>query len=474
MSALPQPSNTSLEQSLVGAVIVTPDALRLAEGIVTAEDFFEPIHREIWRVIVDATTTGKRIDLKLLISALGDTAAINLLKGSGHMTVAQYLARLGAEAMPAVMVPDYAQSVRDLADQRRIAAIGAALRRENPEDPDRLAIDAIDALDQIIASRSKSTSPRLSAGAAAKLAVDATALAYQNNGAPTGVPWCIEELDHKTSGMQAGDLIILAGRPGSGKSSCAISCSRQIAKKGRRVLFVSLEMSAEQTGHRLVSDELFDAGHAVAYHRLISGRVTPDEFDHVRQAAYEIEKLPLVIEQRGGLTWSQVAAQARQAKRRVGLDLLVVDHLQIIQASQRYAGQQVREIGESTSGGKMLAKELGIPVLMLCQLNRGVESRTDKRPQLSDLRASGEIEEAADAVVFVYRESYYLTQSEPEVGSEEHFKWQAAMEKAHNKCELIVAKQRNGPTGSVQIFLSVADNAVRNAVDASRLPEGMR
>lgn len=468
--SVPQPANTEIEQSLIGTVIVYPDGMRFADGIVSADDFFEPVHREIWSVLVDAAATGKKIDLKLLIVALGDRASINLLKGSGHMTVAQYLARMSAEAMPIMMVGDYAQTVRDLSDQRRISDIGESLRRENPEDPDKLAVDGIDALDQIIASRSKSHSSRVTMAQALAGAVDATARAYQNDGAPTGVPWMIDELDHKTLGMQPGELLILAGRPGSGKSSVAASCARLIAKKGLKVLLASLEMSATPLAHRIISDELFDTG-AIAYHRLRSGRINPDEFDRITDAARRIETIPLTIDQRGGITFSQISAQARQMKRRGGLSLLIVDHLQLIQASGRYAGQRVREVGESTAAGKMLAKELDIPVLMLCQLNRGIESRSDKRPVLSDLRESGEIEQDADVVVMVYRESYYLQQTEPELGTDEHFKWQTAMEKAHNKCELIVAKQRNGPTGSVQIFLSVADNAVRNAVDQSRLPE---
>lgn len=468
---LPQPANTEIEQTILGSVIVYPDSFRQTEGIVTADDFYEPVHQEIWRVLSNASATGRKIDLKLLINAFGDTANFNLLKGSGAMTVAQYLARLAAEAVSTLLVADYAQAVRDLSDQRRIADVGASLRRENPEDPDRLAVDGIDALDQIIAARSKQSSSRVTVAQALTGAVEATAKAYQANGAIIGVPWCLEELDHKTLGMQPGELTILAGRPGSGKSAIAVSCARQIAKRGFKVLFVSLEMSATPLAHRLISDELYDDGPRISYHRLRGGHVNPDEFERMASVAQAIETIPLTIDERGGLTWSQIAAEARQMKRRGGLDLLIGDHLHLIQASERYAGQTVREIGESTAGSKRLAKELGIPILWLCQLSRGVESREDKRPQLSDLRASGEIEQDCDVAIMVYRESYYLQQYEPTPGSEEYLKWQDAMEKAHNKCELIVAKQRNGPTGSVQIFLSVADNAVRNAADASRLPE---
>lgn len=466
---LPQPSNTSLEQSLIGSVIVYPSALALADGIVSPDDFFEHVHQEIWRILAETLTTGEVIDLKLLINALGPTASLDVADG---MTVAQYLARTCAEAvMPVASIAKYAQTVRDLADQRRIGAIGASLAREAPEDPDKLAIEAIDALDNLIASRSRTQSSRVTMAQALTGAVEATAKAYQNNGAPTGVPWCLEELDRKTLGMQPEELTILAARPSMGKSSIAVSCSRQISKLGYKVLLVSLEMSATPIGHRLISDELFDRGRAVSYHKMRGGHVTQAEFERMTEAAQAIEKLPLTIEDGGGLTFARIAAQARQMKRRGGLDLLVVDHLQLIQASDRYQGQRVREVGESTSGAKVLAKELGIPILLLCQLNRGIESRQDKRPILSDLRESGEIEQDADIVIMAYRESYYLQQSEPTPGTPEHYEWQQKMERAHNKCELIVAKQRNGPTGSVQIFLSVADNAVRNAADTSRLPE---
>jgi replicative DNA helicase len=464
-------ANIALEQSLVGSVIVNPDTFRFAENIITADDFYEPIHREVWRLIADAHAAGKKIDLRLLIAALGETANHGLLgKGQSELTVKAYLARVCTEAALPMGVPDYAQAVRDLSDQRRIAALGAALWRDRPEDPDKLAIDAIDMLDHIVGARSRSHSPRVTANDAMIAAVDATAAAYQNDGVPTGIPWMIDELDHKTLGMQGGELLILAGRPGMGKSAVAISCCRQIAKRGYKTLLVSLEMSAAPIGHRLISDELYDSEKAIPYHRLRSGKVDPEEFERITRAALRMKDIPLTIEQRGGLTFSQIASMARRMKRRDGLDLLVIDHLQLIQASQRYAGQRVREVGEATAGGKMLAKELGIPVLMLCQLSRGIEGRADKRPFLSDLRESGEIEQDADVVVFVYRESYYLQNTEPKVGTEEHFKWMDAMEKAHNKCELIVAKQRNGPTGAVQIFLSVADNAVRNVVDPCRLP----
>lgn len=468
---LPQPANVGVEQTLIGSVIVYPDAMRLADGTVTADDFYEPVHQEIWRTLSEASATGRKIDLKLLINALGSTAEVNLLKGTGSMTVAQYLARLAAEAVSTLLIGDYAQAVRDLADQRRIADVGASLRRENPEDPDRLAVDGIDALDQIIAARSKHSASRVTMAQALTGAVEATAKAYQANGAIIGVPWCLDELDHKTLGLQPEELTILAARPSMGKSSIAVSCSRQAAKRGHKVLLVSLEMSAVPLGHRLISDELFDRGTALSYHRMRGGHVSQDEFGRMTAAATEIETLPLTINDGGGLTFPRIAAQARQMKRRGGLDLLVVDHLQLIQPSSWYGGQRVHEVSESTAAAKVLAKELRIPVLMLCQLSRAVEGRTDKRPQLSDLRDSGSIEQDADVVVMAYRESYYLQQSEPTPGTPEHFEWQTKMEAAHNKCELIVAKQRNGPTGSVQIFLSVADNAVRNAADASRLPE---
>jgi replicative DNA helicase len=468
-----QPANIEIEQSLLGSVILNPDTLRFAEGIVSAEDFLEPVHREIWRVVLDSHVAGRKIDLRLVIAALGETSELKLLGKSSDnaLTVKQYVARLVTESAVPMMVADYAQGVRDLSDQRRIGAVGAALRRENPEDPDKLAVDGIDALDAIIATRSKGNQiGRVTMRQALVMAVDSTAKAYQNNGAPTGVAWEIGDLDHKTLGMQPGELVILAGRPGMGKSAVAASCCRQIAEKGKKVLLASLEMSAGPLAHRILSDKLYDSG-SIPYFKMRSGRISPDEFDRIAQAAREIEDIPLTIDQRGGLTFAQIASMTRQMKRKSGLDLLVVDHLQLIAASGRYSGQRVREVGESTAAAKMLAKELNIPVLMLCQLNRGIESRQDKRPVLSDLRESGEIEQDADTVIMVYRESYYLMSSEPEAGSEAHLKWQAAMEKAVNKCDLILAKQRNGPVGSVQIFLSVEHNAVRNLSDDQFLPK---
>jgi replicative DNA helicase len=308
------------------------------------------------------------------------------------------------------------------------------------------------------------------------------ARAYQRDGRLSGLATGLDDLDRMMGGLQHSDLVILAGRPGMGKTALATNIAYNIARawrgdvrpdghietvNGGIIGFFSLEMSAEQLATRIISEQT-----DVASYRIRRGEIDPSDFDRIAAVAREMESIPLYIDETGGLSIAQLAARARRLKRQRGLDLLVIDYLQLLQGSSRRAAEgRVQEVTEITTGLKALAKELNVPILALSQLSRQVESRDDKRPQLSDLRESGSIEQDADVVLFVFREEYYLKNKEPRAGTDEHFKWQTDMESVHGKAELIIGKQRHGPTGTVQLQFKADVTRFSNLADESRLPE---
>jgi replicative DNA helicase len=238
---------------------------------------------------------------------------------------------------------------------------------------------------------------------------------------------------------------------------------------GGIVGFFSLEMSAEQLATRIISEQS-----EIASYRIRRGEIEPSDFDRIAETAREIEQIPLYIDETGGLSIAQLAARARRLKRQRGLDLLVIDYIQLLQGSTRRAAEgRVQEVTEITTSLKALAKELNIPILALSQLSRQVENRDDKRPQLSDLRESGSIEQDADVVLFVFREEYYLRNKEPRPGSDEYFKWQTEMEAVHGRAEIIIGKQRHGPTGTVALQFKADVTRFSDLADDDRLPERM-
>ncbi|MGH7248515.1 MAG: replicative DNA helicase, partial [Pseudomonadota bacterium] len=293
-------------------------------------------------------------------------------------------------------------------------------------------------------------------------AVDMTAAAYQRDGKLSGLAAGLKDLDAKMGGLQASDLVVLAGRPGMGKTALATNIAYNVAKAWRGeqradghmrtvdggiVGFFSLEMSAEQLATRIIAEQT-----GIPSNRMRRGDIDGSDFEKIKDKVIEIQNLPLFIDETGGVSVAQLAARARRLKRQRGLDLLVIDYIQLMQGSSRRALEgRVQEVTEITTSLKALAKELNVPILALSQLSRQVENREDKRPQLSDLRESGSIEQDADVVLFVYREEYYLVNKEPRLGSAEHENWRIGMEAVDGKAEVIIGKQRHGPTGTVPL-----------------------
>jgi replicative DNA helicase len=312
------------------------------------------------------------------------------------------------------------------------------------------------------------------------------AAAYQRDGHLSGLATGLTDLDRMMGGLQPSDLVILAGRPGMGKTALATSIAFHVARtyklaqqqpgmppkaeQGGVVAFFSLEMSAEQLATRIISAEA-----EISSSDIRRGRITPEDFDKLQQVAAEIDAAPLFIDDTGGLTVAQLAARARRIKRQHGLDLIVVDYLQLLSGTSRRAQEnRVQELTEITTNLKALAKELNVPILALSQLSRQVEARDDKRPQLADLRESGSIEQDADVVLFVFREEYYLRQKEPRPpGTPEHLAWQEEMEKVFGIAEVIIAKQRHGPVGTVQVQFTDRFTRFADLEKEVEYPEGL-
>jgi replicative DNA helicase len=282
-------------------------------------------------------------------------------------------------------------------------------------------------------------------------------------------------------GLQSSDLIIVAGRPGMGKTALATNIAFNIARAysgekqqdgsikrldGGIVGFFSLEMSAEQLATRIIAEQS-----GVASYKIRRGEIGEQDFSKIADAAREMERIPFYIDETGGISIAQLVARARRLKRQKGLDVLVVDYLQLLSGSARKGDNRVQELTEITTGLKALAKELNVPVIALSQLSRQVEQRDDKRPQLSDLRESGSIEQDADIVLFVFREEYYLKNKEPKMGTEEYFRWQTEMEQVHGRAEVIIGKQRHGPTGTVTLQFDAEVTRFSTLVSEDRIPE---
>ena len=412
--AKPLPHNMEAEQALLGAILVNNEAFYRVADFLEPKHFLETLHQRIFELAGGLIRAGKLatpVTLKTFLPADLDIAGL---------TLGKYLARLAAEATTIINAVDYGRTVYDLAARRALisaaeSAISVALNSPPDADPASIAGDLIDDCDSIVSTRSTSNTPRISIGRAADEALDRMTSVMQRKGAIGGIPWGLREVDHKTDGLQRGELTVMAGRPGMGKG-VGLGSALKMALKGYSALYVSLEMMGAALANRCLSDLLFDTTNQVSYWDITRGNLTDTQAEAVVETAREIRNVPLEIEQQAGLSVSQIAARARKHKaalERHGkmLDVIIVDHLGLVQPSNRYAGSRTHEIEETTGALKALAKEFDVAVVALCQLNRAVESRDDKRPTMADLRDSGAIEQDADLIIFLFREEYYLART---------------------------------------------------------------
>ena len=474
------PHNIEAEQALLGAILVNNEAFYRVSDFLEPRHFFEPIHQNIYQLARDLIRAGKiatPVTLKTFLDANIDIGGLN---------VSQYLARLAAEATTIINAEDYGHTIYDLSIRRDLIQVG--------EDMVNLAYDA--PVDFAPHSQIEDAERRLYELAetgrydggfqrfaqALTTAVDMAAHAYQRDGKLSGLATGLSELDRMMGGLQPSDLIILAGRPGMGKTSLATNVGYNIAKawrgevkpdghtvtvNGGIVGFFSLEMSAEQLATRIISEQT-----EIPSNLIRRGNISETDFERIRDYSTELQHLPLYVDETGGLSVAQLAARARRLKRQRGLDLLVIDYLQLLQGSTRRSSEnRVQEITEITTKLKALAKELNVPILALSQLSRQVESRDDKRPQLSDLRESGSIEQDADVVLFVFREEYYHVMKKPLESSKDFGDWQAKAHEVHGKAEVIIGKQRHGPTGTVELQFDAAVTRFSSLAREDHLPE---
>ena len=418
------PHNFEAEQALLGAILINNDAFDRVSDFLRSEHFVEEIHRRIYEIAGSLIRAGKLATPVTLKTFLGD-------HDLGGVTVPQYLARLASEATTIINAYDYGRSVHDLSIRRELISIGedvVNVAYDAPVDstPREQIEEAERRLYQIAeAGRYDGGFQRFSD--ALKTAVDMAARAYERDGSLSGIATGLTDLDRYMGGLQASDLVILAGRPGMGKDGARHQHSLQHRQGLRRPdaagrndgdrewrhrrLFFSLEMSSEQLATRIIAEQS-----AVASYKIRRGDITEADFHHVADAVREMQQIPFYIDQTGGVSIAQLTARARRLKRQRGLDLLVVDYLQLLSGSKNRSENRVQELTEITTGLKALAKELNVPILACSQLSRQVEQREDKRPQLSDLRESGSIEQDADVVMFVYREEYYLKNKRASAG----------------------------------------------------------
>jgi replicative DNA helicase len=473
------PANIEAEQALLGAILVNNDAYYVVHDFLKPDHFFEPLHREIF------AKTGEMIRMGKLANPVTIKTFLPAQDRVGDISLAQYLARLAAEATTIINAGDYGRAIYDLALRRSLIGIGEEmvnLAYDAPLDMEpKLQIEEAEKSLFSLAETGRNDGGFQSFTDAVTIAVRMATAAKDRDGGLSGVSSGIMGLDRRMGGLQPSDLIILAGRPAMGKTSLVTNIAFNVAaayepadqadgtfhaKNGGVVAFFSLEMSAEQLATRIMSEQT-----EISSSKIRRGSINDQELVKLVACSETMQRLPLFIDQTGGISIAALSARARRLKRQKGLDVMIIDYVQLMQGSSKTAGNRVQEITEITTGLKALAKELNVPIIALSQLSRQVENREDKRPQLSDLRESGSIEQDADVVLFVYREEYYLSAREPKPGTDEHLKWEQAMNDARGKAEVIIAKQRHGPTGTVPLAFQAEFTRFTDLAEEAYLPE---
>ena len=475
------PHNVEAEAALLGALMIDN---RLVEDIqlkLRADHFFEPLHGRIYDAILrltDSNRIANPVTLKPLFD--GD-------EGMKEVGGPSYLAQLTGSGAAVIGARDFAGQIYDLALLRALVGVGRELVEgalDTSEDVAPLAqIERAETELYKVAEEGGAEGKAKSFGEATKEALRVAEAALNSGGGLSGITTGLTDLNTRMGGLHRSDLIILAGRPGMGKTSLATNMAFAAATRflqdqadgietqrsaGAPVAFFSLEMSADQLATRILAEQSEISGEQIR-----SGKIQAQEFKKLARAAGELTSLPLYIDDTPALTIAALRARARRLKRQKGIGMVVVDYLQLLQGTGKggAAENRVQEISEISRGLKQLAKELHVPVLALSQLSRAVEQREDKRPQLSDLRESGSIEQDADIVLFVYREDYYLASKQPAEDHPDFAEWQEQMGRAYGKAEILVAKQRHGATGKVRVRFESRITKFSDYVDEGYMPE---
>ncbi|MEM9668449.1 MAG: replicative DNA helicase [Pseudomonadota bacterium] len=462
-AAITPPHNLPAEAAVLGSILFDNNAFQRIADLLRPSDFYAPAHREVFETAQIMIQQGRVADGVTLREHFEKTEQLTAIGG------ATYLAELLDSAAFGPEILDYARMIRDLAVRRELIDVGSTMQAKaltpEPGEDGGKQIELAERSLFDLAERGSTGKNFIHFSEAMAESLMMAEAAFQREGKIAGIATQLDDLDNKLGGLHRSDLIILAGRPSMGKTSLATNVAFNAAKawrgetqddgtkktiEGGRVAFISLEMSSEQLATRILAERT-----GIMSHRIRQGDFDKQEFEKLREATEELQNIPLFIDDKGGQSISEVSARARRLHRSQGIDLIIIDYLQLLTGSLRSQGNRVQEITEISMGLKTLAKELNVPVIALSQLSRQVEQRDDKRPQLSDLRESGSIEQDADVVAFVYRESYYLERTEPQNdpndlnSSEKWQRWRDRMDQVYGTAEVIIGKQRHGPIGKV-------------------------
>tara|TARA_Y100000590_G_scaffold446257_1_gene579701 strand:- start:1585 stop:3015 length:1431 start_codon:yes stop_codon:yes gene_type:complete len=445
------PCNIEAEQAVIGSILVSNDIYDEISPIIDAQKFFDPIHAKIFGTIENLISKGLLANPITLKNHFENNAGLKELGGQ------EYLIKITKFSTSIKQAIDYANIVQEMHVRRELIKIS-----ESVLDQASSATDTTSSGEEMIQNAEKSLFDLAERGhfnqsfmkfeSALKQTIEMAKSAYQNEEGIVGVPTGLIDLDSRLGGMHKQDLIVIAGRPSMGKTALATNiafhAAKNIEKKGLKstVAFFSLEMSSEQLSTRILSEQS-----RIKSNDIRRGKVSEKEFEKFIETSKDIFALPLYIDETPAITIAAISNRSRRIKRLFGLELIIVDYIQLMRSSGSKEYNRVQEISEITQGLKALAKELDVPVLALSQLSRAVEQRDDKKPQLADLRESGSIEQDADVVMFVFRESYYLERKEPTLGSIEHAEWRQKMDEVSRLAEIMISKQRHGPTGNVKV-----------------------
>ena len=446
-----QPSNLEAEQALLGSILVNNDIIDEISNIINSSIFYDPAHVKIFEVIENLNNKGMIANPITLKNFFEKDNMLSQVGGT------EYLIKLTRFSGSVKQAIDYARIIHEMYLRRELIQISNKLSGDtlSASTESNNANEIIENTEKSLfdlAERGSFSQSFLKFNKALDQTIEMATLAMKNDQGLVGVPTGLTELDEKLGGLHKSDLIILAGRPSMGKTALATNiaynASQSILDKKEKssVAFFSLEMSSEQLSTRILSEQA-----RIKSDDIRRGKVTEEEINRYIETSRNIYNLPLFIDETPAITIATLSNRARRIKRLFGLSLIVVDYIQLMRSSSNKNEGRVQEISEITQGLKALAKELSVPVLALSQLSRAVEQRDDKQPQLADLRESGSIEQDADVVMFVFREEYYLERKQPKLGSIEHAEWQSKMNDVNGLADIILGKQRHGPTGTIKV-----------------------
>ena len=441
------PNNIEAEQSVIGSILLSNEIFDEINMIVNSKNFYDPMHQKIFSAIERLIFSG------MLANPI--TLKNHFENEKDDINIPDYLVKITKFSSSSRQTIEYSKLIYDLYVKRELIKISEnvidASKLNDIDNDGQKIIESYEKSLFDLAEKGSFNSSLVKFDEAMRMTIEMASNAYKNDAGIVGVPTGLTDLDDRLGGLHKSDLLIIAGRPSMGKTALATNIAYNAAKqiqednKKSTVAFFSLEMSSEQLSTRILAEQS-----RIKSNDIRRGKISEEQFDKFIETSKNISELPLYIDETPAITIAALSNRARRIKRLYGLDLVVVDYIQLMRAANFKDGR-VQEISEITQGLKALAKELSVPVLALSQLSRAVEQRDDKKPQLSDLRESGSIEQDADVVMFVYREAYYIERKEPRPATVEHAEWQAKMNEVSNLAEIIIGKQRHGPTGNVML-----------------------